>query len=46
MGPEVWVSLAAVFVAGGAIGSAGRLLTQWIFRKMDLAPPQGEPGAP
>ena len=46
MGPEVWVSLAAVFVAGGATGSAGTLLTQWIFRKMDLAPPQGELGAP
>ena len=46
MGPEVWVSLAAVFVAGGAIGSAGTLLTQWILRKVDLAPPQGELGAP
>ena len=46
MGPEVWVSLAAVFVAGGAIGSAGTLLTQWILRKVDLVPPQGELGAP
>ena len=45
MGPEVWVSLAAVFVAGGAIGSAGTLLTQWILRKVDLVPPQGELGA-
>ena len=46
MGPEVWVSLAVVFVAGGAIGSAGTLLTQWILRKVDLAPPPGELGAP
>ena len=40
------VSLVAVFVAGGAIGSAGTLLTQWILSKVDLAPPQGELGAP
>jgi len=38
MGPEFWVSLASVFVAGGAIGSAGTLLTQWIIRKVDGSP--------
>ena len=46
MDPQVWVMLAAVFVAGGAIGSAGTLLTQWILRKVDLAPPQGALGPP
>lgn len=45
MDPQVWVMLAAVLVAGGAIGSAGTLLTQWILRKVDLAPPQGQLGA-
>ena len=45
MDPQFWVSLAAVFVAGGAIGSAGTLLTQWIMRKVDPAAP-GEIGAP
>ena len=38
MGPELWVGVAAVFVAGGAIGSAGTLLMQWILRKVDLVP--------
>ena len=38
MGPELWLSLAAVFISGGAIGSAGTLLAQWIFRKMDGPP--------
>lgn len=35
MGPEIWVGVAAVFVAGGAIGSAGTLLAQWLLRKID-----------
>ena len=34
MGPEVWVGIAAVFVAGGAIGSVGTLLAQWVVRKV------------
>lgn len=34
MGPEVWVGLAAVFVAGGAVGTAGTLLSQWLVRKL------------
>ena len=34
MGPEVWVGIAAVFVAGGAIGSVGTLLAQWVVRKL------------
>ena len=46
MGPEVWVGFAAVFVAGGAIGTAGTLLTQWILRKVDLVPPPAHIGAP
>lgn len=35
MDPEIWVGLVAVFVAGGAIGTAGTLLTQWILRKIE-----------
>jgi hypothetical protein len=38
MGPEIWVALAAVFVSGGAIGTAGTLLTQWLVRRFDGAP--------
>jgi hypothetical protein len=34
MGPEIWVGLAAVFVAGGAVGAAGTLLSQWLVRKL------------
>jgi hypothetical protein len=37
MDPEIWIAVAAVFVSGGAIGSAGTLLSQWIVRKVDLA---------
>lgn len=37
MGPELWVGIAAVFVSGGAIGSAGTLLAQWILGKVDGA---------
>jgi hypothetical protein len=39
MGPEIWVALAAVFVSGGAVGTAGTLLTQWLVRRFDGAPP-------
>jgi hypothetical protein len=38
MGPELWVGIAVVFVSGGAIGSAGTLLAQWILGKVDGAP--------
>jgi len=38
MGPEIWVGIAAVFVSGGAIGSAGTLLAQWLLKKVDMAP--------
>jgi hypothetical protein len=38
MGPEVFVAIVAVFVSGGAIGSAGTLLAQWIIKKVDTAP--------
>jgi hypothetical protein len=34
MSPEVWVGIAAVFVAGGAIGAVGTLLSQWVIRKV------------
>jgi len=42
MGPEFWVGLAAVFVAGGAVGAAGTLLSQWLVRKLggEASPPQ------
>jgi hypothetical protein len=39
MGPEIWVALAAVFVSGGAVGTAGTLLTQWLVRRFDGASP-------
>lgn len=38
MGPEIWVGVAAVFISGGAIGSAGTLLAQWLLRKVDTTP--------
>ena len=38
MDPQIWLVVAAVFVSGGAIGSAGTLLTQWILRKLDTPP--------
>lgn len=36
MSPELWVGLVAVFVSGGAIGSAGTLLAQWLVKKVDV----------
>ena len=38
MSPELWVGLVVVFVSGGAIGSAGTLLTQWIMRRVENPP--------
>ena len=38
MDPEIWVSLVAVFISGGAIGSAGILMAQWILKKVDGEP--------
>ena len=38
MSPEIWVAIAAVFVSGGAIGSAGTLLAQWLLKKVDATP--------
>ena len=35
MGPEIWVALLAVFVSGGAVGTAGTLLAQWLVRRFD-----------
>jgi hypothetical protein len=34
MGPEFWVGLVAVFVCGGAIGTVGTLMAQWVLRKL------------
>jgi len=35
---EVWLGIAAVFLSGGAIGSAGTLFAQWILKKLDTDP--------
>ncbi|MSR20952.1 MAG: hypothetical protein EXR91_08240 [Gemmatimonadetes bacterium] len=42
MGPEMWVALLAVFVSGGAIGTAGTLLSQWLLKRFDASasPPE------
>ncbi|MGD2046102.1 MAG: hypothetical protein PVJ80_04030 [Gemmatimonadota bacterium] len=39
MTPELWVGFAAVFVSGGAIGTAGTLLAQWLVKKVDVGAP-------
>jgi hypothetical protein len=44
MGPEFWVGLAAVFVCGGAVGTAGTLLSQWVVRH--LTGPERSPTRP
>jgi hypothetical protein len=38
MSPELVIGLVAVFVSGGAVGTAGTLLAQWILRKFDEPP--------
>lgn len=38
MDPQIWIGIAAVFVSGGAIGTAGTLLTQWIVRGLGEPP--------
>jgi hypothetical protein len=38
MSPELVIGLVAVFVSGGAVGSAGTLLAQWILKKVDGGP--------
>lgn len=38
MAPEFWVGIAAVFVAGGAVGAAGTLLSQWVLRRFNDPP--------
>ncbi len=35
MGPEIWVALIAVFVSGGAVGTAGTFLAQWLLKRLD-----------
>lgn len=34
MDPEIWVVVAAVFISGGAIGTSGTLLAQWLLKKL------------
>ena len=41
MSPELVIGLVAVFLSGGAVGSAGTLLAQWILKKVDGAPAPG-----
>jgi len=36
MSAELLVGLVAVFVSGGAIGSAGTLLAQWLVKRFDV----------
>jgi len=46
MGPEIWVALLAVFVSGGAVGTAGTLLAQWLVRRFDgVVTPGSRPDA-
>lgn len=42
MGAEVLIMIAAAFVSGGAIGAAGTLLAQWVFRSVG-PDPRGAP---
>ncbi len=42
MGPEMWVALLAVFVSGGAVGTAGTLLSQWLLKRFDTPSPTRE----
>ena len=45
MQPEMLVALAAVFVSGGAVGTMGTLLTQWLLRRFDgVSAREGEAG--
>lgn len=37
MSPEVWIGIVAVFVSGGAVGTAGTLIAVWLLRKIDGA---------
>ena len=41
---EIIIGIAAVFVSGGAIGTAGTLLTQWVLR--GLGEPRDRGGLP
>ncbi len=40
---EVWIAVAAVFVSGGAIGTAGTLLAQWVLRGFAIQPQDSDP---
>lgn len=43
---EVWIAVAAVFVSGGAIGTAGTLLTQWVLKGFVAPGTGGEAAGP
>lgn len=42
MGPEMWVALLAVFVSGGAVGTAGTFLAQWLLKRLGGPAPTGD----
>jgi hypothetical protein len=43
----MWIALLAVFVSGGAVGTAGTLLAQWLLKRFVGAPsPQERLGLP
>lgn len=35
MSPEVWIGITAVFISGGAVGTAGTLLAVWLLRRIE-----------
>ena len=41
MEPEILITIVAAFVGGGALGSAGTLLAQWILRGAPTAADRG-----
>jgi transposase len=41
MGPEIWFAAVAVFVTGGAVGTVGTLLAQWLVQRVDIGLPNG-----
>jgi hypothetical protein len=42
MGPEIWVVAVAVFVTGGAVGTVGTLLAQWLVQRVDIGLPKAQ----
>ena len=46
MDPEVWIGIAAVFVSGGAVGTAGTLMAVWLLGKIGTNEPPRRMPAP